>query len=335
MAVSKKIVFTLCSNNYLAQAKTLGDSVLLHNPDYHFIIGLVDRKDTAIDYNFFEGFEIIEVEKLSITYLDELSKKYNIVELNTAVKPHYIDYIAKAKSPATIIYLDPDIIVFNNFLSIEEELNGHDMVLSPHFCSPPKDDLSPSDYDMLRTGVYNLGFLALKNNVETLNFCDWWKIKLKERGQADLSLGLFTDQIWMHFAPTFVNAKVSKHLGYNVANWNLHERTINLKDGIFFINNTFRLVFFHFSNYRLNNENSMASYNNRFTLLDRPDAKLLFDLFRERLIENRHDIFINITPYFTQVRNQYLNELASGQNNDSPRVYTALKKRVKRIFKLG
>ena len=44
-----QIVFTLCSINYLAQAKTLGDSVLRHNPGYKFIIGLIDKNHTNVD----------------------------------------------------------------------------------------------------------------------------------------------------------------------------------------------------------------------------------------------------------------------------------------------
>ena len=44
-----KIIFTICSNNYLAQAKALGDSVLQTNPDYTFFIGLVDELGTIND----------------------------------------------------------------------------------------------------------------------------------------------------------------------------------------------------------------------------------------------------------------------------------------------
>ena len=42
-------VFTVCSANYLAQAKTLGQSLHQHNPDYHFVIGLVDRISPELD----------------------------------------------------------------------------------------------------------------------------------------------------------------------------------------------------------------------------------------------------------------------------------------------
>ena len=43
------VVFTLCSGNYLAQAKTLALSVLEHNPKCHFVIGLVDRLPDGVD----------------------------------------------------------------------------------------------------------------------------------------------------------------------------------------------------------------------------------------------------------------------------------------------
>jgi len=50
MAISK-IIFTLCSNNYLAQARTLGDSVLKYS-DSKFVIGLVDQntKEKMLKY---------------------------------------------------------------------------------------------------------------------------------------------------------------------------------------------------------------------------------------------------------------------------------------------
>jgi len=60
------IVFTLCSINYLAQAKTLGDSVLRHNPGSRFIIGLIDKNHTGLDLSFLGNLELLEVEKVGI-----------------------------------------------------------------------------------------------------------------------------------------------------------------------------------------------------------------------------------------------------------------------------
>ncbi len=114
------IAFTICSNNYLAQAKTLGDSFLDHHPDVKFIIGLVDRFDKSFDYSFFSRFEIIPVEDIQINNFDELTAKYNIVELNTAVKPSYIHYIFQNYQADKLIYLDPDILVTGYFEELLE-----------------------------------------------------------------------------------------------------------------------------------------------------------------------------------------------------------------------
>ena len=63
------IAFTLCSNNYLAQAKTLGDSFVRHNPAGHFVIGLVDRRREDVDYAALGPFEILPVEDLRYSRL--------------------------------------------------------------------------------------------------------------------------------------------------------------------------------------------------------------------------------------------------------------------------
>ncbi|RKI31434.1 glycosyl transferase, partial [Corallococcus sp. AB049A] len=39
---------TICSLNYLARALVLAESYLLHHPDHHFSIVLVDRKDVDV-----------------------------------------------------------------------------------------------------------------------------------------------------------------------------------------------------------------------------------------------------------------------------------------------
>ena len=40
-----KIAFTICSLNYFSQALSLGESLKKTNPQYEFIIGLVDKLD--------------------------------------------------------------------------------------------------------------------------------------------------------------------------------------------------------------------------------------------------------------------------------------------------
>ena len=71
------LVFTICSNNYLAQAISLGASLLRHNPDYIFKIGLVDRRNEMIQYDQIP-YELVEVEKIGISDFDDMFKRYSI-----------------------------------------------------------------------------------------------------------------------------------------------------------------------------------------------------------------------------------------------------------------
>ena len=123
------IAFTLCSNNYLAHAKTLGDSFLEYHPEAKFMIGLVDKYNPQLDYNFFSAFEIIPVEEISVPEFEELNGKYRIAELNTAVKPSYLHYIFTKYSPEKLLYIDPDILVTSRFNEVLDALDKSNIVL--------------------------------------------------------------------------------------------------------------------------------------------------------------------------------------------------------------
>ena len=87
------IAFTICSINYLAQARTLRDSLRSSNPEVHFFVGLVDRLDNVtFEEAFVPDFPLVEIHKIGIEGFGEMCDRYNITELNTAVKPFYFTY---------------------------------------------------------------------------------------------------------------------------------------------------------------------------------------------------------------------------------------------------
>ena len=90
------IAFTICSINYLAQARTLGDSLKITNPEIQFFIGLVDiLHGVEFDKEFTPEYPLIEIDKIDIEDFDEMAARYDITELNTAVKPFYFTYFFK------------------------------------------------------------------------------------------------------------------------------------------------------------------------------------------------------------------------------------------------
>jgi hypothetical protein len=284
------IGFTLCSNNYLALARSLVASWAKHHPEDLFVLGLVDRRDPAIDYTLPGRAEVIEVASIGIPDFDELTSKYDITELNTAVKPYYFDFLLKHRGAEKIIYLDPDILVFRPFRMVGDLLDRHSLIVTPHICSPIEEGPNPTDYELLKTGIFNLGFLALRRAPHIPSFLAWWQQRMRRYAYRKDSEGLFYDQIWMNYIPAFCgDAHVLRDLGHNMANWNLHERTLSRAGGNFSVNGSTDLVFFHFSHYRFDQPDTIASYHERYSFETRPDLRPIFDLYRSTVLANGHE----------------------------------------------
>lgn len=303
-----KIAFTICSNNYLAQAKTLGDSLFEKNPDYKFVIGLCDELSTDIDYSFFEGVEIIPVSQIEIYCFDEIIKKYNIIELNTSIKASLFKYlISKHEGLETIIYFDPDIRVFNKLDLLEKYLEKDDILITPHILNPISvDDFSPSENLFLNYGIYNLGFLALNaTSQDARNLLNWWEDKTLKIGFDRVSEGLFVDQLWINLAPVFFNnVKILKEYGFNVAPWNLHERNLIKKNNEQYImQDGSKLVFYHFSSYNYTKPELISKRYNRYnSVVLSEEIHQLYDQYQNKLMENK-------IHFFSKIKCQYMKEM--------------------------
>jgi len=288
------IVFTICSINYLAQARTLGDSLKSTNPNILFFIGLVDiLEGVSFDESFIPKYPMIEIDKIGIDKFAEMADRYDITELNTAVKPFYFSYFFKNYPKADhVIYFDPDIIIFQPLTGLLNSLQNHPAVLTPHINTPIEDRLVPNELHHLNTGIYNLGFVAFKRTAENLEYVKWWEEKLRYECLIDLCNGLFTDQNWMNFLPIFVpDVHIERNPGYNAAYWNLHERQFSLIDQTYFVNENNPLIFFHYSGYDPAKPEILSKYQNRFELSERKDLTKLFELYKNNLLKNGNSYY--------------------------------------------
>lgn len=295
------VVFTLCSNNYLAQAKILGDSFKKYHQHIEFIIGLVDIFNPLIDYKVFDNFTVIQVSDLQIPEFREMERKYNIIELNTSVKPFYFTHLFASYNADKIIYLDPDIEIFSPFEEVLDLLDSYNIIITPQNCVPIDDGNLPSDIDLLGTGTFNLGFIALSNILNVKPFLAWWTDRLVKYCFVDERNNMFFDQIWINLVPAFFdNYYILKHPGYNMAPSNLHERQIQDRNGQWLINNYYNLRFYHFSGYKFSNPELLCSYSSRFTFANRTDILPLYKSYLHQLSANNIGKFQMIPPYYCQ-----------------------------------
>lgn len=280
------LAFTICSINYLAQARTLAESLAATNPAVRFVVGLVDRLD-GVEFGMEQrpDVELLEVHRIGIPDFAAMCRRYDITELNTAVKPFFFEYFLETVPDAErLIYFDPDIIVFQPLTHLIDQLGGCDILVTPHALSPFPDEHMPAENDFLNTGTFNLGFIALRRSDEARRMVRWWMEKLTDECRIDLCNGLFVDQKWINLVPHFFeNVRIEKHPGYNVAYWNLHERYLAYVAGTWLVNDRVPLQFFHFSGYGLRQPDAISKYQTRFTFDQRPDVRPLFAHYADRL----------------------------------------------------
>ncbi|MGL4632156.1 MAG: glycosyl transferase [Leadbetterella sp.] len=298
--MSKKFAFTICSINYLAQAKTLGQTLAKTNPDYEFVIGLCDKVEgSGVDKTKLEGLTLLEVDKIGIERFASMCDRYDITELNTAVKPFYFDYFFNKRSDIeSVLYFDPDIEMFDNLSGIEQGLENHNIVLTPHLYTPIFDDLLPREQQIFVNGIYNLGFVAVKKSTESQKFIDWWKTKLETECYMDVQKGMFVDQLYCNMVPLyFEGVKIDKYPGYNISYWNLHERQLTSTQGGYFFNEK-PLVFYHYSGMDIVAKDTISRWTQRHDLHNRPELRPIYDGYRKQLADNENAYFKTIPCYY-------------------------------------
>ena len=258
------------------------DSVAQFHPELARFVILVDQPDGFFDPAN-ESFTVVASDSLGLPDGKWFHFKYTLLELSTAVKPYAIDHLFREFDFDFVLFLDPDILVCSDLNDVLARLDNDSLLLTPHLTAPIFDDKRPSELDILRAGVYNLGFFAIARNQETLAFLQWWKERLYDYCVVDLPRGLFLDQRWADFAPCFVSrVGVLRDPAYNVAYWNLHHRQLSLSEGVFLVNGS-PLRFFHFSGFDPDHAERLSKHQNRYRSDDLPVVQSLVEQYSRLL----------------------------------------------------
>jgi lipopolysaccharide biosynthesis glycosyltransferase len=287
--------FTIVARNYLAYAYVLGDSVTRYHPDARFSIFIMD--DISGEYRAeiaAKGFDAITPEQIQIPNYRQFVFKYNVTEASTGVKPFVMQFLLDSGA-RKLIYLDPDILCFRRFDEVLDALDGDSIVLTPHSTSPIGSEYFPDDHLFLSSGVYNLGFIAVRESGITRRFLDWWCERLLESCLDLTEQNLFVDQKWIDLVPAYFDEVVIlKSLAYNIAYWNLHERQVSEQDGRLYVAPSGEPVaFIHFSGMVVDSDGQISKYGprspftrikKRYSLDDRPDLVAPFKRYGELVL---------------------------------------------------
>ena len=138
-------------------------------------------------------------------------------------------------------------------------MNKYMVIVTPHCVNMEITDREDSaEFDARFSGIFNFGFLGLRNTVKTNDFLNWWHNRLDDKCFFDSMNFLCTDQKWGDLLPCYFNSEelyVSRSMGWNLAPWNLFEREICFDNGVWLVKNRYKnevpekILFAHFSGY--------------------------------------------------------------------------------------
>ncbi|QDQ27259.1 glycosyl transferase [Chitinimonas arctica] len=246
------VFFTSITTNYLPKARVLAESVKRHHPDGHFMLLLSDALPDWLDLENEPFDSVVTADQLGIPDFPRWAYMHSVVELCTAVKGPAFRWLLNERGAEKAFYLDPDMAVFSPLTPLIDRLDQSSVLLTPHQLEPETtpDAVLDNEICSLKHGVFNLGFLGLRNSEGGRKFADWWAKRLLDHCYDDIPGGLFTDQRWVDLAPCFFDdLEIVRDPEYNVATWNLTHRHVegSLAGGITVNGRPLRL--YHFSGF--------------------------------------------------------------------------------------
>jgi hypothetical protein len=288
----QRIIFTSIAANYLSKARVLARSVKMFHPQIHFAVCVVDGKPGSNpDPDVFDEWLTLSDLKLPVENLDAWIFQHGVVELCTAIKGAAFQYFfqrRQRKRIEQVFYLDPDIFVLDSLSPVFKALESTSVLLTPHLTRPEASHrlIAFNECGSLKNGVFNLGFLGVRNTRSGRAFADWWSERLLNFCRIDPSRGLFTDQKWIDLVPVFFpDHRILRDPGLNVARWNVSQRRISRRRGRYLVEGR-PLRFFHFSSI----ENGIHGWMTREFGGPNPDLEALTRRYQAALFMAEADI---------------------------------------------
>jgi len=255
-------VFTSAAINYLPKVRLLCASIKRYHPEFVVHLALADEVPNWLSPDGEPFHSVVRLEELGIDNLRSWIFRHSLVELCTAIKPFVIRYLFETFNCVVVFYFDPDIVLFSRIDDLLDEFSRGSILLTPHQTIPEKtlEAILDNEVCSLRHGVYNLGFIGVKNDRNGRAFVDWWCERLYHLCSAERERGFWVDQKWVDLAPAlFEGVRIVRCPRFNVAPWNITTRKVGGSWADGFTVDGMPLGFYHFTGFDSGDHEIMAN----------------------------------------------------------------------------
>ncbi|MGC8881615.1 MAG: hypothetical protein ACP5UT_02185 [Bryobacteraceae bacterium] len=276
-------VVTAAAPNYLAQVRVLARSFRRHHaaPFYAFLAGDGEAERRLRDLDV----RIVSIRTLRAPGLAGMLLRYGPKQFCAAIKPALLLSLLDL-GHQTAVFLDPDLYVADTLKPCLAEAAAHSLTLTPHI-GPESLVLAdePLERSLLMAGMFNAGFVAVREGSEARAFLQWWIERLRTQCYEDPRQGIHFDQRWLDLAPGYVaDLHLLRDPGCNAGYWRLGEAAWDPQAGRFLICGR-PLRLFHFSGYDPQRPSLVTRYRPGWRVDSLGPLQRLFELYQRLLLE--------------------------------------------------
>jgi hypothetical protein len=274
---------TIVAKNTISCARVTADSFRCHHPDIPFFVLLADEVDGYFTPER-ERFQFLRLGELGIPNLHRLVFQYSRQELSYALTPYLLSYLLDRGFDCAA-FVKQESLVTGDLTPALARLRHDSILLTPHLLAPLSGSGAVGrELNILLSGVYNGGFVAVSSTSAARQFLAWWQDRLASHCVHAVADGMHFEQRWLDLVPGFFEGvHLLRDPGMNVAHWNLPERDVRV-DGETVLVDGCLCRLFRFSGFDPEQPDAVTRYSPRLTMTNAGPAAEVYQRYL-RLLE--------------------------------------------------
>jgi hypothetical protein len=237
-----------CDHRYLPRALALYESMRRHCGPFRFwLLCLSDECYEAARALALPKLEPVRLQTLEADddALASAKRERSTVEYYFTLTPSFMAWVLRANPQIDVLtYLDADVYFFNSPRFVLEEFADHSTLIVPH-------RFSPRNFERRKWGLYNVGWISFRRDVDGLACLEWWRRSCLEWCRDIVEENRYADQKYLdRFPERFQRVQIASHPGVNLAPWNLDNYAISSEPGEAPRVDGKPVIFFHFHRLR-------------------------------------------------------------------------------------
>lgn len=218
---------TTARKEQMGSAIVWAHAIRYYHPDSTLVLGMLEHSAPADQLTGFDN----------AVYLSNLGVPAADTESGCAAKAAFIRDTLLATGQEIVIYLDPETRMYTPFSELHTLLQHHTIVTVPYHLEPCADPAKEAE--RIQKGVFNTGFIGLRNTPEARRFTEWWAHVVHESFYGP-NRDQYADGRWLDATIDIDGIHILKDSAYDLSAWNLQEPSralhlthegVKLKDG--------------------------------------------------------------------------------------------------------